>query len=104
MNDAMNARWLRWSLSAIAVLLAVVALELSALLGPFEPRARAQIPDSGFQRQQLLDAQERTNTLLDGILQHLRTQPVKVKVVGTDKETKPDLPIRGPAAGNKGHR
>jgi hypothetical protein len=85
-----ETRWLRWCLTAIAVLLTVIAVELSALLGPLMPRAQAQIPDSGLQRQQQLEGQDRTNALLDAILQHLRTQPVKVKLVGTDKETKPE--------------
>ena len=88
MNESMNARWLRWSLTAIAVLLGVVAIELSALMGPLAPRANAQIPDSGLQRQQLLETQRQTNATLDHILRHLRTQTIKVKVVGTDKESK----------------
>ncbi len=88
MNDSMNVRWLRWTLTAIVALLAVIAVELSALIGPLGPRAMAQIPDSGLQRKQLIDAQDRGNALLDSILQHLRTQTIKVKVVGTDKDTK----------------
>ena len=88
MNESMNARWLRWSLTAIAVLLAVIAIELSALVGPLQPRAYGLIPDGGLQRKQLLDAQLKTNGALDRILQHLRTQTIKVKVVGTDKETR----------------
>src|SRR5688500_10438074 len=90
MNELTNARWLRWLLTAITVLLAVIAIELSALVGPIESRASAQIPDSGMQRKQQLDAQERTNSILEGILQHLRSQTIKVKVVGTDKDTKAD--------------
>lgn len=90
MSETTNARWLRWSLTAIAALLAVIAVELSALLPPLQPRAMAQIPDSGLQRKQMLEATDRTNLLLDQILQFLRTQTVKVKVVGTDKDTKAD--------------
>ena len=88
MNESMNARWLRWCLTGIVTLLAVIALELATLVGPIESRAMAQIPDSGLQRKQMLDLQDRTNALLDGILQHLRTQTLKVKVVGTDKESR----------------
>jgi hypothetical protein len=88
MNQTTNDRWLRWTLTAIAALLAVIAIELSALLGPLEPQANAQIPDSGLQRVQLLEAQQRTNATLDQILQHLRTQTIKVVVTGTDKDTK----------------
>jgi hypothetical protein len=87
-SEVTNARWLRWSLSAIAALLAVIAVELSALTGPLQPRAMAQIPDSGMQRKQLLDAQGQTNALLEQILDQLRTGPIKVKVVSTDKDSK----------------
>ena len=98
MNESVNARWLRWSLSAIAALLVVIAIELSVLIGPLAPRAHAQIPDSGLQRRQLLEAQNDTNAKLDRILQHLRTQTIKVKVVGTDKETKRKTTLKPRAA------
>ncbi len=88
MNEITNTRWLRWSLTAIAALLAVIAVELSVLLPPVQPRAWAQFPDTGQQRVQILEAQERTNSLLDQILQFLRTQTIKVKVVSTDKDSK----------------
>ncbi len=88
MIESMNARWLRWLLTAVAVFLGVIAVELSVLMGPLVPRVNAQIPDSGLQRKELLEAQRQTNAKLDSILQHLRTQPIKVKVVSTDKETK----------------
>jgi hypothetical protein len=83
----MDMRWLRWLLSGVVFLLAVIAVELAALLGPLEPRAAAQIPDSGLQRKQMLQGQDQTNLLLDSILQHLRTQTLKVRVVGTDKQS-----------------
>jgi len=88
MNETISARWLRWCLTAIAVLLAVIAIELSVSIRPFTPSAQAQIPDSGMQRNQLLEAQRQTNAKLDAILKHLRTQTIKVKVLGTDKEAK----------------
>ena len=88
MNGSMNDRWLRWSLTAIAGLLVVIAAELSVLIGPVLPRAHAQIPDGGKQRKELLEAQRKTNATLESILQHLRTQTIKVEVVGTDKETR----------------
>lgn len=90
MNDSTNARWLRGLLTGITVLLAIIAIELSTIMGPIESRAWAQIPDSGMQRKQLLDAQEKTNSILEGIFQHLRSQTIKVKVVGTDKDSKAD--------------
>jgi hypothetical protein len=92
MQESMNARWLRGLLSAIVLLLAVIAIELATLTGPMQPRAMAQIPDSGLQRKQMLEAQDHANLLLDAILQHLRTQTLKVKVVGTDKEARPVAP------------
>ena len=88
MNETINTRWLRALLSAIVCLLAVIAIELSVLVAPLQPRACAQIPDSGRQRYELLDAQKKTTASLERILQHLRTQTVKVKVVGTDKDNK----------------
>ena len=90
MDASTNLRWLRWLLTAIVVLLAVIAIELSALVGPLESRAMAQIPDSGQQRREILEALNRNNALLEGILQHLRSQTIKVKVVSTDKETRPE--------------
>ena len=88
MNETTNTRWLRALLSAIVCLLVVIAIELSVLITPVQPRASAQIPDSGKQRYELLDAQKKTSAALDRILQHLRTQTIKVKVVGTDKDNK----------------
>ena len=93
MNESMNARWLRWCLTGIVTLLAVIALELSALVGPVESQAMAQIPDSGLQRKEMLAEQQRTNSLLDAVLQYLRTQTLKVKVVGTDKQAKNEAPM-----------
>jgi len=102
MNDPANARWLRWLLSSIVFMLAVIAIELSVLIGPIVPKANAQapgrrvLPDTAMQRLELLDAQQVTNAKLDQILQHLRTQVIKVKIVGTDKDkkaaSKPELP------------
>ena len=91
MNDPINTRWFRWMLTSIVFLLAVIAIELSALVGPVVPSAEAQIFDSKLQRKQLLEAQERTNSTLNQILLHLRTQVIKVKVIGTDKDKKPTL-------------
>jgi hypothetical protein len=84
----MDLRWLRWCLTGIVFLLAVIAIELSALVGPMESRAMAQIPDSGQQRREMLEALHRNNALLEGILTHLRTQTIKVKVASTDKDSK----------------
>ncbi|MHC4441666.1 MAG: hypothetical protein ACYTF1_16795 [Planctomycetota bacterium] len=88
MNDPINTRWFRWTLTGIVFLLAVIAIELSTLMGPIVPAAQAQVFDSKLQRQQLLEAQQQTNSTLKQILQHLRTQVVKVEVTGTDKDKK----------------
>lgn len=72
-------------LVVIAVLLAVIAVELWQL-GPHAlPAAQAQIPDSGMQRYQLLSEVQTTNQLLKDVLSHLRTKAVKVKIDATDK-------------------
>ena len=56
-------------------------------LGPGEvlPRAVAQIPDSGMQRKKMLDEIERTNELLERILDTLRTQTFKVSIDSADE-------------------
>lgn len=79
--------WLRRLLTAIVVLLAVIAIELSALPGSLQPRAVAQVlPDSARQRVEMMSEMAKTTAAIDRILQHLRTQTIKVKVVGADKE------------------
>ena len=107
MNESMNQRWLRWFLTAIVVLLAVIAIELSALVNPVGSPTFAQVPDSGLQRKQLLDAQMKTNTTLEQIHstlekidRALRESTIKVKVVGTDKEVK-DRTIETPSAAKR---
>lgn len=94
MNEISNARWLRWCLTGILFFLAVIALELSVLTRPIVAEAEAEppvagpsLPDSAMQRQDLLAAQRETNNRLDAILQHLRTQTIKVQVAGTDKDS-----------------
>ena len=88
MYVCINGRWLQWMLVSVVVLLGVIAIQLSVWLGPHLPRAQAQIPDSGLQRKQLLESQAEISATLDQILQHLRTQTIKVKVIGTDKDIK----------------
>ncbi len=82
-----DMRWLRWSLAAIALLLMVIAVELSVLVGPLQPRAQAQIPDSGAQLMQLIEGQKVTNQILAQILDHLRTREIKARLIDTDKNT-----------------
>ena len=85
-------RWTRCVLVAITVLLTVIAVELWGGRPSMLPAARAQIPDTAAQRQQILVESKRTNELLGRILDHLRTKPIKVRMVGTDK---PKGPRRG---------
>ena len=99
-SNSMDQRWLRWCLTAIVVLLTVIAIELSVLVGPAGPAAYAQVPDSGLQRKQLLDGQLAGNRTLERILTTLRESTIKVKVVGTDKDMK-DKTGRTPEADKK---
>ncbi len=80
------ARSTRILLTVIAVLLAIIALELWHAGPGMTPAASAQIPDSGLQRVNLIDEARRTNALLSDILEHLRTKPVKVEMQRTDKK------------------
>lgn len=91
-------RLTRYLLIAIAMLLAVIAVELWSGRPSMLPAARAQIPDSGSQRFALLEEARRTNDLLSQILDHLRTKPMKVRMEGTDD---PDKARRRPGDGGR---
>ncbi len=95
--NAMDSRWLRWSLTAIVALLAVIAVELSVLLPSVEARAQAGLPDAAFQRKQLLEAQEKTTGAVERVLKHLQSGTVKVRMEGTDKESKAKSGVKGSA-------
>jgi len=92
MNDAMNARWLRWCLTAIVLLLAIIAIELTALVNTGAVTARAEdtsstsFPNTTRQRLELLDEQRRTTEELQRILTQLRRGTIKVQITSTDKE------------------
>lgn len=92
MSETMNARWLRWCLTAIVVLLALIALQLSALVRNGDGQAMAQddtstsFPNTTRQRLELLDEQRRTTEELRRILTHLKSGTIKVQSVSTDKE------------------
>lgn len=82
-------------LSVIAGLLAVVAVELALLLGPSLPSAQAQIPDSGAQRREMIDELRQIERRLEEIGRLLRTEVLKVRVIGTDTDKKPaETPAR----------
>ena len=78
----------------------VLATCLRVWVGPegVLPRAEAQIPDSGLQRRQMLEEIQRTNQLLEEIIQILRTQTIKVSLPSTDKSKSgaPAVPPTGP--------
>lgn len=78
-----GSRWLRRLLVAFVLLTC-----LRVWLGPVQvlPRARGQIPDSGLQRKQLLDATRGTNQQLSRILSVLESGTLNVRVVSTDKK------------------
>lgn len=77
-------KWTRRILGVIAVLLAVIAVELWQARPSMLPRAEAQIPDTALQRANIVREARKTNALLSKILEHLRTQPVKVTVAAAD--------------------
>jgi hypothetical protein len=87
-NKAMDMRWLRWGLAAIAFLLTLIAVELSVLIGPTQPRVLGQIPDSGSQLNQLIDGNKQLNHTTQQIHEHLRTGEIKVNVGSADKEAR----------------
>ena len=88
-------KWTRRLLCAVAALLAIIAAELWAGLPAGRP-ALAQIPDSGRQRQDLLEESRRTNRLLSEIVEHLKSGTLKVDLADTDKQrAKAPLRVRG---------
>lgn len=50
-------------------------------------QSRGGVPDSGAQRQQMIRATEKTNALLQDILNHLKKGPVPVAVQGVEAAT-----------------
>jgi len=68
-------------------LLAVIAVELWAFRPHAENTAHAQIPDTALQRRNIVEESRRTNQLLEQILEHLRTKPIKITIDHTDKST-----------------
>ncbi len=89
-----GSKWFRGLLTAL-----LVATCVRVWLGPTElaPRAAAQIPDSGRQRLEILQAARETNRLLNQILTTLKSGPLNVRVISTDK--KHGGPIAPPSTG-----
>lgn len=80
-------RYSRGVLTALAVLLSVVAVELWVAMPGAPPAAQAQIPDTGLQRQNLVQETQKTNELLQKIYDQLKSGTVKVKMETADKRT-----------------
>jgi hypothetical protein len=78
-------RFTRRVLCLIAAILALIAMELWVAMPGQGPQARAQIPDSGLQRHQLIDDVRKTNELLERVLKHLETQRIKVTTRADEK-------------------
>ncbi|HKQ50609.1 MAG TPA: hypothetical protein VJZ71_21240 [Phycisphaerae bacterium] len=77
-------RFTGFLLTSIVGLLAVIAVELWVGLSA-SSSAVAQIPDTGLQRQLIVEEGRKTNALLEKILEHLRSGCVKVKLESADK-------------------
>lgn len=83
-SNRTSDRVVRWSLAGITISLAAIALALwdgdgSVREGILAPAtASAQVPDTGKQRLDMVNEQKRTNQLLEQILEHLRTKPVRM--------------------------
>jgi hypothetical protein len=80
-------RYTRTVLTALVVLLSVIAVELWVAMPSGIPNAQAQIPDTAMQRQQIAQESQKTNDLLQKILDHLRTGTVKVRMETADKRS-----------------
>ena len=87
MSERMGRLGSRWLRIAVGVILTATCVRV--WLGPVNivPEARAQIPNAGAQRADLVREAEQTNQLLTEIVQILKTQTLNVQVVGTDKKT-----------------
>jgi len=77
------------SLGHLALYALLVATCVGVWTGPAQilPRAQAQIPDAGLQRNLILEEVRRTNELLQDLKQILHTQPLNVRIVGADNQT-----------------
>ncbi len=78
-------RYTRGLLTALTALLAVIAVELWAGRPSDLPAAHAQIPDTGLQRKVIADEAQQTNRLLEQILEHLQSKPIRVRVVADER-------------------
>ncbi|NOT00124.1 MAG: hypothetical protein HOP29_05810 [Phycisphaerales bacterium] len=73
---------------AVAVFIAATVWKVW-LPTPSLPAAQAQIPDSGLQRQQILDEVRKTNQLLADVREFAKGHTFKVRIEGTDNKSAP---------------
>lgn len=78
-------------LTALVALLSVIAVELWVLRPGGPAAARAQIPDTALQRQNIVEETKRTNALLEQILDHLKSKPIRV-TFGADEKKRMERP------------
>lgn len=86
-----DSRW-KARLSAgrvVLVLFAAATVWKVWLPAPTLPAAYAQIPDSGLQRQQMLEELRRTNQLLADFREFAKGHTFKVRIEGTDNKSAP---------------
>ncbi len=90
LRNQLRKRGLPWGLIGFFVL----GTCFGAWVGPtpMVAAARAQIPDSGRQRKQLLEEARRTNQLLAEIKQVLKEHTLNVRIRGADNQA--DTPAR----------
>jgi uncharacterized protein YpmS len=94
-------RLTRGVLCLLTALLVVIAVELWVAMPSSAPAAMAQIPDTGLQRQQIVEETRRTNQLLEQILEQLKTGTVKVKWESADKPLTDRQPVKGQRGGKE---
>lgn len=79
-----------------ALIVFVLLTCIRVWVGPIDvvPTAKAQIPDAAAQRIEMSRQQQRTNELLEQILDTLRNSTLKVQMEGTDKTKAPAVRVR----------
>lgn len=91
-------RYTRGLLTALVVLLTIIAIELWAGRPDSVPAAHAQIPDTALQRLEIVQESRRTNVLLEQILDHLKSKTIQVTIKAD--EGKKTAPARGAKGGS----
>jgi hypothetical protein len=79
----------------LGVLVLLTCLRVWTAPADLVPLARAQIPDSGAQRQMLVEETRKTNRLLTEIKQLLESHTFNVRVRGADNQADEPAPAGG---------